>query len=127
MTQELRLEAYMTTEYSQGGPGRPASYAFHLEAANVEEARELAARFPKSCGMKAGTLWTAEGARGWVSCQATLQADGVNRGVNETGLRRYRAVLAAAERLGLTVAYVPQAGHAYASRADFEAAVAAVL
>jgi hypothetical protein len=88
-----------------------------------EQAREIAqafaAHFPKSAGVRATSLggadydWDEHGkivsgsGRNWVSAYLTfrvqLRADGVNKGVNETGVKRYRALRRHAERLGYTV------------------------
>lgn len=57
----------------------------------------FAARFPKAAGV------TVHGAN--ACARAILRASGVNGGVNETGLRRYRALIASAEKLGVTMVW----------------------
>jgi hypothetical protein len=42
---------------------------------------------------------------GWVTLRVGLREDGVNGGVNETGIKRARAFLAKAEKLGFTVVF----------------------
>jgi hypothetical protein len=94
------------------------------ETDTVEEARELAAQFPKSAKVKATTLSTyvqdadhnpipdpVTGAKyqhitkGYVAFYAKLEADGANKGTNEAGIRRYRSFARAAARLGHSVRY----------------------
>jgi hypothetical protein len=94
------------------------------ETDTVEEARELAAQFPKSAKVKATTLSTyvqdadrnpvpdpVTGRRyqhitkGYVAFYAKLEADNTNGGRNEAGIRRYRSFARAAARLGHSVRY----------------------
>jgi hypothetical protein len=93
-----------------------------LEVDTPEEAREIAASFPKSAKVHGQTLHTyvadenghaildSEGCHqtlyhGWVSFHAKIKADDVNGGRNETGIRRYRSFSKAAEKLGFAVEY----------------------
>lgn len=55
-----------------------------------EEACELAASFPKSIKVCGCALDTPTLRKGYVSCVIRLQADRLNKGYNETGVRRYR-------------------------------------
>ena len=59
------------------------------------EAMAFAARFPKSAGLQ------IHGAN--ATSRATLTANGVNGGVNEAGVRRYRSLIARAQQLGVTI------------------------
>jgi hypothetical protein len=85
-----------------------------------------------SLGLKATGLTTPEySADGrtfqtfaYIVWHAALQADGVNGGVNETGLRRYRRLLAWAAEHGVPVVWAGTYSNAYASQADLEAALA---
>jgi len=65
-----------------------------------ERADEIVAMFPKSCKLKSYRVSSDPvdyaGAGNWI----TLWANGVNGGVNETGLKRYRAIVAKARALG---------------------------
>jgi len=63
---------------------------FYIDTATVEEAREVAALFPKSVNARAKGLWGSAEHKGTVTMVAKLAADGANGGVNETGLRRAR-------------------------------------
>ncbi len=82
---------------------------------SLERAREIAAQFPKSYGMRAKTLsgsgpdyTDADGRRitkGYLELHAKLAADGVNRGVNESGIARLRRTLSKIERLGYAFEY----------------------
>jgi hypothetical protein len=72
----------------------------------VGEAREIAAQFAKSAGVKGGPVYGhAEGIRGYVAIRAKLSGDGSNKGANETGLRRYRSFARTAARLGYEIRY----------------------
>ena len=46
-----------------------------------------------------------------VCADAKLSADGINKGANETGIRRYRSFARHAERLGYTVRYIKNSVH----------------
>lgn len=94
-----------------------------------DAAREIAGQFPKSAGLRAGTLSTTldslrertpdVAARvehradprevtmevGYVSITVKLAADGVNGGTNEYGLRRFRSFLRTCQRLGYATQY----------------------
>lgn len=78
------------------------------------EAMAFAARFPKSAGFK------VFGAN--ASTRATLTSNHVNGGINEAGIRRYRALIARAEKLGVSIEWHSSS---HASRADFEAGLTA--
>ena len=120
----LQLSAYVTTEYDHHvGAGHPQQFEFNAELPTKADAAEFAAQFPKSAKVFAGLLYTENGTRGWASAQASLVSDGVNGGVNETGLRRYRTIVKTAERLGIEILWVARAGNAYATREAFEAAI----
>lgn len=57
-----------------------------------DEARAIAATFPKSWRVKAGKGWGLSGHYGYVIMTVDLGADGVNGGANEAGLKRLRAM-----------------------------------
>lgn len=84
--------------------GRPQRFDLFGAFATEAERDEWLARFPKGAKVRAGTLGTGDpGARypepGYrvilptITATVKLSADDVNRGVNETGLRRVRAIL----------------------------------
>lgn len=92
-----------------------------------EAAEEWAAQFPQSVRFRVRSCGWLDGSTTYSAGTGLIQlaANGVNGGVNETGLRRYRSAVRTAERLGLDVEF-GAAGtmNAYADRATFEAAVA---
>lgn len=79
----------------------PYRLMMSIVVTTVETAKEIAARFPKSYGVKATTLtrpidhtnldlgWERVG---YVLAQAYLDSDGVNGGKNETGLARFAKI-----------------------------------
>lgn len=86
----------------------------------TEDALGFAAQFPRAAGI------AAHGAN--ASASAVLSADGVNGGVNEAGVRRYRALVASAEKLGVPMAWgTTGAGFRRVdlSQADFEQTILA--
>lgn len=60
-----------------------------------DEAMAFAASFPKSAGLK------VHGAN--AIARARLLGDGVNGGVNETGIRRYQSLITRAQKLDVTI------------------------
>lgn len=69
-----------------------------------QQARELAAQFPKTVQAEGGALGGDPDHRGYLSVRAALAKNGVNGGVNETGLRRINRAIQVAKTLG-TVEY----------------------
>jgi len=123
-TTVLNLNAYYTTEYSGTRvAGQPQGFKFNATLDTREDAVAFVALFPKSSKMFATTLHTANGPLGYAMAQGNLFSDGVNGGINETGLNRYRAILKAAAKNGIEIRYVANAGNAYESREAFEAAI----
>jgi hypothetical protein len=100
----------------------PASVIFLLETETLEQAQELAAQFPKACKVRACAVTGTRGRWGMADVRISLRSNGVNKGINETGQRRYRAVRRACEKLGITLDYVAPYGNCYATLAEFEAA-----
>lgn len=99
-------------------------YDVSAQVADLATAQKLAARFPKSAGVKATTLSTfvkdADGnpvpdpvtgcqyqhiTLGLVYVQGKLSADGINGGRNEAGIKRFRSFERAAAKLGHSVTY----------------------
>jgi hypothetical protein len=108
--------------------GAPQSFDLFGAFATEAERDEWLARFPKSAKVRPGTLSTHAGQYGQpgfvrlvlptISATVKLTGDGVNRGVNETGLRRVRAILKVA---GLR--WRGSDSNAYGTRAEFEEAI----
>lgn len=77
--------------------GSPDSWEATASFERTADASAFAAQFPRGAGV------AVHGAN--ASARAILRADGVNGGVNEAGLRRYRALVASAEKLGVPMAW----------------------
>lgn len=92
----------------------------------ADEAKDIAAQFPKSIGLRVHRFIGRPGAP--ESCEVALHADlcpnNSDQGVNEDGVKRYRSFLKHAERLGHEVDYDPARSQALpdvvSSEADFE-------
>lgn len=106
--------------------GRPSWVEVTAHVQTKELAAEIAAQFPKSVNVRGqGMNWGLAGiTTGWVSFRATLAANGVNGGRNETGIRRYHNLIKHLARLGHAVEYEVNASNSYPSREAFETAIA---
>lgn len=121
--------------------GRPAHVTMRIRldeatdhyAAKAEADAFVAATFPKSAKVRGTSLSTFEGKPGaddyrnfvcgLVIFDADLASNGVNGGINETGLRRYRAMRKALAAAGIETEWAA-GGYvsSYATEADFHAA-----
>jgi len=74
-----------------------------------DQAKAIAAEFPKSVGLRAHRFIGHSGAKetGEVVFRAHLHPNKSNRGVDEGGVKRYRSFRKHAERLGYEVQYDP--------------------
>lgn len=81
--------------YPVNDPGDRLTHAgTYTRFPTVAAAEEFAAKFPKSCGLRVGGGCDADGTRyGVVTTHVNLYADGVNGGVNETGVKRLKRFL----------------------------------
>lgn len=124
----MRISGYCHSDAGRLDFTRVAHVRLYIDLDTPEQAVDLAARFPKAAKVHGGPCsgWGPNGAlptTGLISGYAILEANGVNGGVNETGLKRYRTWLAAAEKLGLEIDWRGDAaGNAYPTQADFEVA-----
>lgn len=91
----------------------PFSVTARLGVDTPEQAREIAASFPKGAKVRGGAVSIAGTGRveGYVSFTASIAADGVNGGRNEAGIKRYHTFRRTAEKLGYGLAYVPRFGN----------------
>lgn len=125
-TLTLTLNAYYTTEYTgyRVPVGSPQAFLFEALVPTVEVAESWRDRFPKGCKTRAIVITMEDrSVKGLVRMDARLVPDGVNAGVNETGVKRYRAIVKAAAKLGVEIEYVANAGNSYPTREAFEAAI----
>lgn len=87
---------YTTNVYTLGTAVRDISIGASFP--NLDAAKAFAGQFPKSYGLRCYTLYSslsaASPSTGVVELRATLAADGVNGGRNETGVARARKFLA---------------------------------
>jgi hypothetical protein len=112
-------------------PEQPQGISASFVTKTPEEAKEIASQFSKSAKVRGTTLSTYSRenpdqslTRGTVHFQANLSPSGVNRGINETGLKRYRSFRKTAEKLGHPVEWHgPTFSNAYKNEDDFEQAL----
>jgi hypothetical protein len=132
-TTPLRVSAFYKASYDYD----TKSYTHHTDqlshitasarTATVEDAQALAAQFPKSAKVSAVSLGGDPAHLGIIQFHVNLAPNGNNGGINETGLRRYRTLMRAAAKAGITVEWTAaQAVNSFATQAEFEAAVAGV-
>lgn len=79
---------------------------------------DVIGQFPKSCRLRAYPVNA-----GSFSVHIVLEPNGANGGVNETGVKRIRTILATCDRLGIAVEYVGTGyGNVYPTFDDFKVA-----
>ncbi len=95
------------------------SSPYFTESADAEAFVTL---FPKSAKLRVFTMRgdTEADDRYGADVRIELWANGVNGGVNETGIKRYRAILKAAATNGIKVEYAPTTVHSFSSRDALE-------
>lgn len=132
----FKISASYVSDYfeGQGGPSKPQEITVGIRFPRGTDravAEALAAEFPKSAKVKVVTLSTHTPGDfsdafdvPTLRFRADLRSNGVNGGVNETGLRRYRSLRRTIEKLGLAVEWTATSNNSYATEADFESAVA---
>lgn len=103
-----QFHAYAVNDYyNQTMPGM-FNASLYVSGSRAD-AQAIADQFPRFAGVKASTLSSRkDGANieyGTVNIYINFVSSGVNKGVNETGIKRVRGFLAAAQRLGYGIAY----------------------
>ena len=118
-TQPTLVTFQPSLEATYGPEGEPQRWNLYGVFETAEERDAFIARFPKSAGVRRSTLSSAEGSFPAAAAQGNLWADGVNKGVNETGLKRYRTIARIAPELPWKSTFL----NAFPTRAAFEAAL----
>ena len=124
-----RWEPHLSATFSTR-TGAPQSFGLMAAFATDEERDAFIARFPKSAKVRPGSLNTYTGTPGQAdyvgsirlptaTATATLTPDGVNKGANESGLRRVRTILRVAPDLPWRATF----GNSYPTRGAFLAAI----
>jgi hypothetical protein len=114
--------AYRLTVYydCHRGESVPLFAEIRRTIATVEEAKAIVAELPKSMKLTATTLRSlANGDQGYIRGRVTLKANGVNGGVNETGVKRLKAWVAKLDTEYTTA----RTSNAYATLTDALAAI----
>lgn len=76
----------------------------HAYVATAEQADEVVAAMPRAIRARRTRLWFGDGtACGAITFDAKLDPNAVNGGVNETGIKRYRALRRWIQDQGITV------------------------
>jgi hypothetical protein len=110
--------------------GQVSAYEIQTLTEDRAAAEAIVALFPKSAGLVASTCreYLPAGTKTWgyIMGRAALAKDGVNGGKNETGIKRYRSLAKAADKLGYTLDFATRGSKivgGYTSREEFEAAL----
>lgn len=125
----LRLTISAATTRTAAGTfvadyARPLSAEVRGAVADLETAQAIVALFPKSVGIKASGLTGSTEGTGFISFRVQLLADDVNKGRNETGIKRLTRLLAVAEKHGLAIEFDAPYSNSYLTLADAQAAIA---
>lgn len=93
--------------------------------ATREEAEAAAALFPKSAKFYVSTCSHPGGIYTYTArTRSELTANDNNGGRNETGIRRYRSIMARADKLGAEIEFAAGFVNHYPTRESFESAIA---
>lgn len=120
----------MHAEHKSGEPNHPQCLSLYARFETVEQAQAAAALFPKSCRVRVSTLSGCGADRSitlhTIGVDIWLNADGVNKGVNETGIKRYRSIMRAIGKAGLDIVWLGEMyGNSIATQDEFEQIIAA--
>ena len=126
---QARIDSGNAVVYAHIHDGTLSEIGVSIYTETTEQALALAAEFPKSVGVRATTLsgheydgdygrdennvfhmeWVHSWRCGVVAWRAYLSTDGVNKGRNESGLKRYRSLHRHLGRLGIAAEYDTEA------------------
>src|SRR4051812_40999062 len=98
----------------------PQGFRASMVVDTPEQAKEIAATFPKFVKVKGQRYHAEDGMKGLVSFHIGLSADGVTGAVNETGLKRLRRFLDLVE-----VKWLANSKNSYPTLDAFKASVEA--
>jgi hypothetical protein len=121
---EFRAQAYFT-----GVPEQPNFIELTAVVPTTDDAKQVAAQFPKSLRVGSTRLTTPEWtpgehrSYGYVRLQVFLTANDANGGINEGGIKRYQSFMRHVGRLGYTVRWNPDGRAGYPTQEAFEAAI----
>jgi hypothetical protein len=120
----FQLSAEHKGQFYGGDESIPQSVAFTLRVETPEQAREVAAQFPKSYKVRGGAISGIDNGvsytRGHVGWSRKLLADGVNGGVNEAGIAAYHRMVKMLDKLGYAVEWAAPYANSYRTREQFE-------
>jgi hypothetical protein len=126
---DAKILAYAESSYSNGKLNVNYDQASHVQIqvnlVDKAAAQDFVAQFPKSIGWKASTCTDGRTTWGTAGVTVQLSKDGVNGGVNETGIKRYKRAIVLLEKAGVEIIeadYNPRSNQ-FPSRAAFEATI----
>lgn len=92
---------------------KPFLVQVRADVETTEEAKQIAAMFPKSVGVKGGPIFhLSDGVtRGYIHMDVRLSADGVNQGTNETGIKRILSLVRHCAKNGITLTHTARWGN----------------
>jgi hypothetical protein len=119
----IQIRAYFD---NRKGESVPQDVKIRAEFATLADADAALALFPKSCRAFTCRGRRADGEKyAIIAMEARLVANGSNGGKNETGIKRYRAFIAKAAKLGFAIAFIAdRAVNAYQTAEAFESVIA---
>ena len=116
----------INASYSLGwNEGLPQSFDLSVHFDTDADRDAFIALFPKSAKITPTVCHYGEGVVKPIAVHRTgFTANGNNGGVNETGTKRVRNLLKTLDKSGVEVEWTTPFRNSYATRADFEAAIA---
>jgi hypothetical protein len=127
MTRDFNtVEINATTLYA-GSAGydwsKPQAVSLSITFETVEQQNAFLAQFPKSHKWSRSTVSTADGEFPFSATRADLRKTGVHGEKNETGIKRYYAIMQKLESAGIAYEWRTGYANSYADRESFEAAL----
>lgn len=120
----MQVDATYESPGGEHHPEHPQGVSYNIKAESHDEAKHIASQFAKSHGVRAVVSHERDGSvTGHANGNVTLKSDRVNGGVNETGLKRFEAVMKRADALGIKKEWSAPWGNSYKTEADFRSAL----
>lgn len=120
----FKLTAEHKSQVWGGDQTMPQAVQFTAKVDTVEQAREIAAQFPKSYKVRGSSLAsyaTGETVEtGIVTWNRRLNPNDSNGGTNEAGIAAYHRMVAKLDQLGYDVEWATPYANSYPTRESFE-------
>lgn len=113
----FQIEAWHTNN-------KPSGIRVMCVFATLADAEAVASTMPKMVKARTRRLFGSDAGTGFLDVMVDLCKNGVNGGVNESGIKRYRQLCKWCDANGHTVEYRPSFKNSYPSLAELDAAIA---